>query len=131
MNRVAGKKKNTFFRKLRPKISTIAVLLVAFLIVGWLFGRNFYTIYQLKQQKNDIQNQITAEDEKSQQLDEDLKQIGTKNYIEMLARKYLNLYYPNEKVVVPVEGEPSQNSDEDKAAEDSQDTEQGEDNNNE
>ena len=37
-------------------------------------------------------------------LDEDIKQIGTKNYIEPIARKYLGLYYPDEKIVVPVEG---------------------------
>lgn len=136
VNRVAEKRKRVLWKKLRPKISTIAVLLAVFLLVGWLFGKNFYTIYQLKQQKNEIQTKITAEDEKSQQLDADLKQIGTKNYIEMLARKYLNLYYPDEKVVVPVEGEPAQNQDADKnadegeaAQEDGQNTKQGEENN--
>ncbi len=129
---MAEKKKRAFWKKLRPKLSTIAVLAGIFLFVAWLFGSNFYTIYQLQQQKKEIQTKISAEEEKSQQLDEDLKQIGTRNYIEMLARKYLNLYYPDEKVVVPVEGEPSQkqNSDQDDtdASQTTTDKEQSEEN---
>ena len=91
---MAEKKKNGLRRRFKPKMGTIIVTLVLLIFVGTLFGTNAMKIHQLNAQKADIQSK----------LDEDIKQIGTKNYIELIARKYLGLYYPDEKIVVPVEG---------------------------
>lgn len=97
-------KKNNLFKRFRPKLGTIAIVLVILILVCMLFGANAVKIHSLKQQKASIQAQMEDADKKSEQLDDEIKQIGTKNYIEMVARKYLGLYYPDEKIVVPVEG---------------------------
>ena len=101
---MAEKKKNGFRRRFKPKMGTIVVTLVLLIFVGTLFGTNAMKIHQLNAQKADIQSKLDEAEKKSKQLDEDIKQIGTKNYIELIARKYLGLYYPDEKIVVPVEG---------------------------
>lgn len=101
---MAKVKKNNLFKRFRPKLGTMAVILAVFLLICLLFGANAVKIYNLKQQKASIQAQMEEADKKSGQLDAEIKQIGTKNYIEMIARKYLGLYYPDEKIVVPVEG---------------------------
>lgn len=101
---MAEKKKNALRRRFKPKMGTIIVTLVLLIFVGTLFGTNAMKIHQLNAQKADIQSKLDEAEKKSKQLDEDIKQIGTKNYIELIARKYLGLYYPDEKIVVPVEG---------------------------
>lgn len=101
---VAEKKKNGLRRHFKPKMGTIIVTLALLIFVGTLFGTNAMKIHQLNAQKADIQSKLDEAEKKSKQLDEDIKQIGTKNYIELIARKYLGLYYPDEKIVVPVEG---------------------------
>lgn len=50
--------------------------------------------------KNDLQAQIDEQRDKSDELDNQLKQVGSNKYIESLARKYFGLVYPNEKVII-------------------------------
>lgn len=104
---MAKQKKNSLRRRFKPKMGTIVVTIALLIFVGTLFGTNAMKIHKLTQQKAAIQEQLEEAETKSKQLDEDIKQIGTKNYIELIARKYLGLYYPDEKIVVPVEGKDS------------------------
>ncbi|MGL6293584.1 septum formation initiator family protein, partial [Eubacterium aggregans] len=83
-------------------------------VLLFLFGQNFYKIYQLEKQKGDLQSQITQEEERAAELNEANNQIGSKSYVEYIARKYLCLYYPEEKVVVTApENKDGQNTQED------------------
>ncbi|MEG0509483.1 MAG: septum formation initiator family protein [Eubacterium sp.] len=99
------RKKTKMHRRYKPKLGSLIVVLVILIFVGTLFGSNAMQIYKLNQQKKEISQQIENENKRGEQLDEDVEQIGTKNYIEEVARKYLKLFYPNEKIVVPVKGE--------------------------
>jgi cell division protein DivIC len=68
------------------------------------------TLYELEQQKTQIVQKIEDEKIRSKQLDEQVKQIGSRSYVEFIARKYLGLYYPDEVIVVPVVEENSKES---------------------
>jgi len=79
-------------------------LLIVVLVLGftaYLFGGNYSTLYGLDQQKIEITEKIEEQKIRSNQLDEQVKQIGSKSYVEFVARKYLGLYYPDEVIVVP------------------------------
>jgi len=91
----------------RRKINGQSLLIIGIvlLLFFWLFGTKMIQIAKLQHQKNEIQAQITVENDESDELDKSLAQIGTKEYNEIIARKYLGLYYPDEKIVVSNEGE--------------------------
>nr|WP_246169716.1 septum formation initiator family protein [Alkalibaculum sporogenes] len=61
--------------------------------------------YKLENQKNNLEIQLSQEKDKLEQLDNELEQIGSDNYVEMLARKYFGLVYPQEKVIIEVDTE--------------------------
>jgi len=90
----------------RRKINWQSLLIIGIvlLLFFWLFGTKMIQIAKLQHQKNEIQAQITTENDESDELDKSLAQIGTKEYNEIIARKYLGLYYPDEKIVVSTEG---------------------------
>lgn len=87
-----AKQKQSFSYWLSQKRSTIIVAAVIILLLFWLFGFNFVKIAGLIRQKQDLNAQIKAQQEKSDQLDAEIKQIGTQAYTEYIARKNLNLY---------------------------------------
>nr|WP_232366966.1 septum formation initiator family protein [Alkalibacter mobilis] len=60
-------------------------------------------LIQLNDQKNSLQGQLAAEQDKSEQLDQELDLLHSDDYIETLARKYFGLVYPQEKVIIEVE----------------------------
>lgn len=105
-------------KRLRSVIVVAAVILI---IVLW-FGSSVMEILRLIQQKNDLKREIAKREEVSSQLDEDLKQIGGRAYIETIARQYLGLYYPNEQIVIPVEAQKGTGSAESGAETDGEDT---------
>ena len=61
---------------------------------------HLYKYYSLNKQKNELTQQISEEKLKSKELNEELNNSDSKSYIEYLAKKYLGLIYPNEKVYV-------------------------------
>lgn len=81
------------------------MILIVALIVFVLFGSNFVKIGRLIVQKRSLENQIAREQQNSEELDNEIKQIGTKSYIEYIARKNLGLVYPDEQIVVTVKSE--------------------------
>jgi len=73
---------------------------VTVLFTAYIYLANAIKIYQLDQQKIQIAQEIENEKIRSNQLDEQVKQMGSKNYVENFARKYLGLYYPDETIVI-------------------------------
>ncbi|SDY09867.1 FtsB family cell division protein [Eubacterium barkeri] len=102
-----------FCRWIYKQRATLLTIFVIGAVLLFLFGQNFYKIYRLEKQKGDLQSQITQEEERAAELNEANNQIGSKSYVEYIARKYLRLYYPEEKVVVTIpENKESQNAQE-------------------
>ncbi len=89
-------------KKARRNMSSILTVAGIVFVLLLLFGSNMLDILKLEQQKMAINAQIQETKAESSQLDEDIAQIGSQNYIENLARRYLHMYYPNEQIVVPV-----------------------------
>ena len=94
------KKISIFFQRNINYIIVITIILVAF---SATFGSSTLETLRLLKMKNDLINQIAEGQEQNSQLDEEIAQIGTQSHIERVARMYLELYYPNEQIVIPVE----------------------------
>lgn len=99
-------------RKQLQRRMLIAAAIVFFIgLVIYMFGANALTIYKLEKQKTEIQQGIEDEEVRSNQLDEQVEQMGSKSYVEYIARKYLGLYYSDETIVIPVIDEQTTESD--------------------
>lgn len=98
--------KSGFLKKLKQYRVTIIIVIVLVVALFLLFGSNARKIKHLEEQKVTLTEQIEDANEYSAELDEDIGQLGTKAYIESIARKYLNLYYPDEQIVLPSDEEP-------------------------
>ncbi len=96
------KKIKIFFKK---NLTTITLIAIGVFLFCGSFGSSLRETWELYSYKQDLIAQIEAKREESKQLDEDIKQIGSQEYIERIARQYLELYYPNEQIVIPVENE--------------------------
>jgi len=92
-------------RKIQRRLLIILMAIVIIGFTGYLFAGNAIMIYELQQQKSQIVQKIESEKIRRNQLDEQVKQIGSKSYVEFVARKYLGLYYPDEVIVVPVKAD--------------------------
>ncbi|HEY5557886.1 MAG TPA: septum formation initiator family protein [Acetobacterium sp.] len=79
------------------------MLVFIFGFTAYLFASNAIKFYELQDQQSQLVQRIEEEKIRSNQLDEQVKQIGSKSYVEFVARKYLGLYYPDEVIVIPVE----------------------------
>jgi cell division protein FtsL len=87
----AGKKKRT----------VLLIVLAIVLVSGFYVARQEAKIISLKKQKKEITEQISDEKIKNQELQEEIDNSDSRSYIEYLARKYLKLIYPDEKIYVP------------------------------
>lgn len=84
------------------------MLLFMVVLIGYFLWNNISVemqYYKLANQKKNLETQLSQEKDKLEQLDNELEQIGSDGYIEMLARKYFGLVYPQEKVIIEVESE--------------------------
>ena len=75
-------------------------VVVTVLFTAYIYLANAIKNYEQDQQKIQIAQEIENEKIRSNQLDEQVKQMGSKNYVENFARKYLGLYYPDETIVI-------------------------------
>ncbi len=96
-----GKKRGT-----KNGSSSIYLKIILIIItVPFLFNAaNFY--YQktkLEARKKELIAMINEEEEKKQLYLEELAKVGTPEYYEYLARKYLGYIYPDEKVMIIVD----------------------------
>lgn len=93
------------FKQRRILQKRITITLVIFFVIGimiYMFASNGLTLYKLEKQKAGILQSIEEEKIRSNQLDQQVEQIGSKSYVEYIARKYLGLYYSDETIVIPV-----------------------------
>lgn len=98
---MAGKKR--IKRKRTMNRSTALALLVITIVVVFMMGNNLTKMVRLSRQKSDLEKQIAAKEEESKDLDEVLEKKDEKSNIENRARQLLGLYYPDEKLVVPID----------------------------
>lgn len=94
---------NTQNKKNKSKhSSTIFVIVLLILTVPFLFNTlNFFVQkIRLEARKDELIRLINEENEKKQLYLEELNKVGTPEYYEYLARKYLGYIYPNEKVLI-------------------------------
>jgi len=98
---MAGKR--NFKKKRTMNRSTALALLVITIVVVFMMGNNVVKMVQLSRQKSDLEKQISAKEEEVKDLDEVLEKKDEKSNIENRARQLLGLYYPDEKVVVPID----------------------------
>lgn len=90
-------------KKISPrKVVLVLGILFSIGVVTYMFANNGLSLYKLEKQKIEILQAIENEKIRSNQLDQQVEQIGTKSYVEYIARKYLGLYYPDETIVIPV-----------------------------
>ncbi len=84
---------------------TYLKIILIIITVPFLFNAaNFY--YQrtkLEARKKELIEMINQEEQKKQLYLDELSKVGTPEYYEYLARKYLGYIYPDEKVMVVVD----------------------------
>lgn len=85
---------------IRRRIIIALAIIGTILFTVYIYLANAIIIYELDQQKIQISQEIENEKIRSNQLDEQVKQMGSKNYVENFARRYLGLYYPDETIVI-------------------------------
>jgi len=99
-------------KKKRRKKPNRATWLIVLLVCGY-FLYNFVSteiqLIQLRSQRDYLQEQISIEKDKSDQLTQELEQIHSDEYIETLARRYFGLVYPREKIIIEVEPDSNKN----------------------
>ncbi len=94
MKRVRIKKKST------PFLIVIIILILYFLIFS---AKYQLQLYNLKQQQKQLIAQINEEKGKQLIYQEELARVGTDEYYEYLARKYLGYIYPDETVMIVID----------------------------
>jgi len=96
-----NRKRKRLKRKAGKKKRVVLLILTAFFCI---FAIRMFTLeykyYSLNKQKNELLQQTAEEKLKSKELREEIDNSNSKSYIEYLAKKYLGLIYPNEKVYV-------------------------------
>ncbi|MFZ7121651.1 MAG: FtsB family cell division protein [Eubacteriaceae bacterium] len=94
-------------RKNKKKVKK-GTLLILVAILGY-FLYNYISVeiqyYNLVKQKQNLEIELVQEQNNGEQLDDELEQIDSDKYIEILARKYFGLVYPQEKVIIEVESD--------------------------
>lgn len=101
-NRVSKRKRKRAGKKKR--VITL-ILIVTFVLFAGRMLTMEYKYYTLNKTKDQLSQQIEEENLKSKELNDELENSNSRSYIEYLAKKYLGLIYPDEKVYVTNEGD--------------------------
>lgn len=82
-----------------------ALLVIMFVMCYFCYNYISLSLQVHKQQgiRNDLQAELKQEQDRSDELNSELDQINSDQYIESLAREYFGLVYPEEKVIIEVE----------------------------
>lgn len=98
------KKKRTV--KLTKKTAVVCVIIFVFLSYFVIhMAKMEYEYIQLRAKQSELEQQLEDDNLEKSQLQEEISQSNKKSYIEYLAKKYLGLIYPDEKIYVPLEKE--------------------------
>ncbi|MGN0194257.1 MAG: septum formation initiator family protein [Pseudoramibacter sp.] len=84
------------------RLAVIAAIVIA---VGALYGTKIAKIVQLEAQKRTLETQMVSERKRSERLDNELKSIKSRHYVEYIAHKNLGLVYPDEQIVIEVKSQ--------------------------
>ena len=94
-------------KKQRKKITPTLMFKLFLLVIAllFIFNTSKYIIQRIKLQSqiNELNNLIAQEEDKRRLYTEELNKVGTAEYYEYLARKYLGYIYPDETVIVNIE----------------------------
>lgn len=94
-------------RRDKKKMTSSTMLVIVFILITVPFIFNAVNFYiqktKLELRKNELISQINDEEEKKQLYMEEIGKIGTPEYYEYLARRYLGYIYPDEKVMIVVD----------------------------
>ena len=71
-------------------------------IVGTLYGTKISQIVRLEAQKRELQQNLVSEKKRSNRLNNELKSIKSKHYVEYIAHKNLGVVYPDEQIVIKI-----------------------------
>ena len=98
--------KKTLKNKLRPLlVNFVAIAVVGFFIILFI-GNDIKEIASLINRKDQLISSIEDEGLRKQRLEKEGERINSRAYIEQIAREDLNLFYPNEMVVIEMEEDP-------------------------
>lgn len=79
----------------------ITIILTAFFVsVGYNIIKSGFELARLQEEKETLTQQLQDETQRSDELEEQIEQSDDLGYIEYLAKKYLNMVYPDEQKVV-------------------------------
>lgn len=81
----------------------IVLLLALVIFTGYKFFVNYQHINRLKVRINNLEQNIAVAESKQNELQEELENINTPEYIEKIARNELGLVKPGEVLLIPVE----------------------------
>lgn len=73
--------------------------------IAALYGTKISQIVRLEAQKRGLQQELVSEKKRGRRLDNELKSIKTKHYVEYIAHKNLGLVYPDEQIVIQVDSQ--------------------------
>ena len=86
-------------RRVRPK-RWVIILCVLVLWIGFNFARNAYRNYRLRVEIESLQREIAALELRNKQLEEEIANWQSPEYVERAAREELGLVKPGETVYI-------------------------------
>lgn len=99
-------------QKKNPRKILFNIVLVLMLVsFGYNSIRYAITKSELKKRKADLEAKIREQHNITQEYNEEMQRVGTPEYYEYLARKYLGYIYPDEKVLIVVDDKNASNGD--------------------
>lgn len=88
-------------KKLMLILKRIAIVAIAIYVIYTFFAQQ-QTLNAYKADEERYQEQIAAEEERNEELNQTKSNINSKEYIEEIARDKLDMYLPNEKVYIDI-----------------------------
>ena len=88
-------------KKLILILKRIAIVAIAIYVIYTFFSQQ-QTLNAYKADEERYQEQIAAEEERNEELNQTKSNINSKEYIEEIARDKLDMYLPNEKVYIDI-----------------------------
>lgn len=86
---------------LNPVVITVIVIIA--LIVAFNFYQNMMKLNQIENRIDKIETEIAKAEAKNKELEQQIENSNSYEYIEEVARKKLGLIKPGEQVFIPVE----------------------------
>lgn len=95
---------------LNPVVITVIVIIA--LIVAFNFYQNMTKLNQIESKIDKIETEIAKAEAKNKELEQQIENSNSYEYIEEVARKKLGLIKPGEQVFIPVEEDEDQDQEE-------------------